>query len=176
MVTGTALDQTTESVLGAGAAADIAPARSSVPFAGAPVELTVSEPAVTLPASPQPEAETPPIPASQAAVAAEETVREEIPGAAFSPPPVSEQPAPALKLEWPSDLVQIETNPVRLQAMLAKMQEAEPAPRPKRQRPSLPPVSDEPLVQVETRKPAAPDPGVHAQTPGTGEPVSALTT
>jgi len=54
-----------------------------------------------------------------------------------------------LKLDWPGDLVQIETDPQKVRPMEA--QEAE-APRPRRVRRPPPPVSDEPLIQVETRK------------------------
>jgi ribonuclease E len=59
-------------------------------------------------------------------------------------PPVS------LQLDWSSGLTQIETDPGKLQAASAKTQEEQPAPRAKRVRPPLPPVSNEPLVQVET--------------------------
>ena len=59
---------------------------------------------------------------------------------------------PKLKLDWPSDLIQIETDPVKKEEARAKAPADEPAPRVKRVRPPLPPVSDEPLVQIETRK------------------------
>ena len=60
------------------------------------------------------------------------------------------EPAAPLKLEWPSDLVQIETDPNKARAAASAPQEVE-APRPRRSRPAPLPVSDEPLVQVETR-------------------------
>jgi len=58
---------------------------------------------------------------------------------------------PPLKLEWPSDLVQIETDPQKV-AAVAESPQSEGSPVPGRVRPTPPPVSsDEPLVQVETR-------------------------
>ena len=71
-----------------------------------------------------------------------------------APEPVaSRETAPvALKLDWSSGLTQIETDAGKLQEALAKTREEQPAPRAKRVRPPLPPVSDEPLVQVETHK------------------------
>jgi hypothetical protein len=62
---------------------------------------------------------------------------------------------PELKLEWPSDLVQIETDQGKVRSAATAIAEAAPAPRPRRVRPAPTPVSDEPLVQVETRKPEA---------------------
>ena len=60
---------------------------------------------------------------------------------------------PPLKLEWPSDLVQIETDPHKARAV-AVFEEPQ-APRQPRTRRAPPPVSNEPLVQVETRSHAA---------------------
>ena len=54
-----------------------------------------------------------------------------------------------LKLDWPGDLVQIETDPQKVRPVEAE--EAE-APRPPRVRRPAPPISNEPLIQVETRK------------------------
>lgn len=64
-------------------------------------------------------------------------------------------PLPELKLEWSSDLVQIETDPQKAQGAATAATEEAPAPRPRRVRPATPPISEEPLVQVETRKPDA---------------------
>jgi len=89
-----------------------------------------------------------------------------------SPAPVSE-PAPvvqpgradpasvlaSLKLDAPSDLVQIETDPHRVST--APLEEEE-APRVPRVRRPSPQISDEPLSQVETR----------ASAPGTQHPGS----
>jgi len=54
-----------------------------------------------------------------------------------------------LELDWPSDLVQIETDPHKV---LPLEVEEEEAPRPRRVRRPPPPISDEPLIQVETRR------------------------
>ena len=82
------------------------------------------------------------------------------------PAPVAEAavtPAPAsLRIEWPSDLVQIETDPQKARAAAAAAEEPEPVSRPRRIRPIPVRVPDEPLVQVETRKREAP---VDAATP-----------
>jgi hypothetical protein len=88
---------------------------------------------------------------------AEDVVREEIPeimreesSQAVSAPPAK----PILEFDWQSDLTQIETDRAKLKAAHAKVQDAESAAPPrKRERPPSPPVSDEPLVQVETGKP-----------------------
>jgi hypothetical protein len=55
---------------------------------------------------------------------------------------------PALRLDWPSDLVQIETDPQKVRPGAVAEEEA---PRPRRARRPPPPISDEPLIQVETR-------------------------
>jgi ribonuclease E len=58
---------------------------------------------------------------------------------------------PILELDWQTDLTQIETDREKLQAAQARAhEEPPPAPPPKRERKPLPPVSDEPLIQVET--------------------------
>jgi hypothetical protein len=58
--------------------------------------------------------------------------------------------APPLKIEWPSDLQQVETKAERI--MAAQMAADDGAPkRVKRLRPPPEPVTDEPLQQVETR-------------------------
>jgi ribonuclease E len=75
-----------------------------------------------------------------------------------APRPESTQPSEAstaaLKLEWPSDLVQVETDPQKVREAAAYVQ-PESAPRPPRPRPAPLPVNDEPLIQVETRRSAA---------------------
>jgi ribonuclease E len=65
-----------------------------------------------------------------------------------SPPALAAAP---LKLEWPADLVQIETDPQKARDAAAHA-EPEPAPRARRVRPARTPESEEPLVQVETRR------------------------
>jgi ribonuclease E len=57
-----------------------------------------------------------------------------------------------VELEWPSDLVQVESDPNKVRAIQQVVPQADAAPRPKRERPPLPPVKDEPLVQIETQK------------------------
>ena len=65
-------------------------------------------------------------------------------------------PVAPLQLELPSDLEQIESDPAKVRAV-AREQEIEEAPRPKRVRPIPPPVDEEPLVQVETGQAASAD-------------------
>jgi ribonuclease E len=65
--------------------------------------------------------------------------------------------APPLKLEWPSDLMQIETDPHKASAAAARTAE-EAVPRQPRVRRPPPPMSSEPLVQIETRQQEAANP------------------
>jgi len=97
---------------------------------------------------------------------AEEIVREEFPAASSAPAPVAtphraptavEPPPPPVmhapppvELDWPSDLVQVESNPERIRAAQKDSPLEDDAPRPRRERPVRPPVVEEPLVQVET--------------------------
>jgi ribonuclease E len=60
--------------------------------------------------------------------------------------------SPALKLEWPSDLKQVETDPQKIRAAAVETADEQPASRPRRQRPTAAPITTEPLVQVETRR------------------------
>ncbi len=62
-------------------------------------------------------------------------------------------PAQPVKIEWPSDLQQVESSPDKVRAAEQAAAEEPPAPRPKRVRPQPAPVSEEPLVQIETDKP-----------------------
>lgn len=84
----------------------------------------------------------------------EEVVREEAPVAALVQPAAHHAAGPVLELDWSSDLIQVETHPEKLKAaaLAAARQEVQP-PRQVRLRPPPAPVSTEPLVQVETRKP-----------------------
>ncbi len=61
----------------------------------------------------------------------------------------TEPPRPSLKLDWPSDLVQIETDPHKVAA--SPVNEQPPLSRAPRVRPAPTAVLNEPLVQVETR-------------------------
>lgn len=64
--------------------------------------------------------------------------------------------APQLKLDWPSDLVQIETDPNRVPSLTPETAEQATPVRQRRPRPAPVATVDEPLVQVETRsKPEA---------------------
>ena len=59
-------------------------------------------------------------------------------------------PAAPVKLEWPSDLQQVESDPDRVRVAQQEVTTEPSAPRPKRVRPQQAPVSEEPLVQIET--------------------------
>jgi len=81
-----------------------------------------------------------------------ETVRE------FQPPEAAPMAAPSgpgfapaepVKIEWPSDLKQVESDPEKIQTAHRQLIE-EHMPRPKRVRQPEQPVSNEPLVQIET--------------------------
>jgi hypothetical protein len=54
-----------------------------------------------------------------------------------------------LKLDWAGDLVQIETDPQKVRPIMIEEEEA---PRPRRVRRPPAAMSDEPLIQVETRR------------------------
>jgi len=59
-------------------------------------------------------------------------------------------PAQPVKIDWPSDLQQVESDPEKVRDVQQQAVREEPAPRPRRARPQAPRVNDEPLVQVET--------------------------
>lgn len=62
-------------------------------------------------------------------------------------------PATPVQIEWPSDLQQVESDPEKVQAILQAQTPAPretAAPRPRRVRPPVEPVKEEPLVQIET--------------------------
>ena len=66
--------------------------------------------------------------------------------------PAPQATAPALPpIVLPPELELVETNPEKLRSAATRA-EPLPAPRPPRVRPPLPPVSDEPLVQIETQR------------------------
>lgn len=62
-------------------------------------------------------------------------------------------PAVPPKIEWPSDLQQVESDPDKVRAAEQEGVEEQPAPRPKRVRPPQAPAIEEPLVQIETGQP-----------------------
>ncbi|MBI3044376.1 MAG: Rne/Rng family ribonuclease [Betaproteobacteria bacterium] len=64
-------------------------------------------------------------------------------------------PAMPVKIEWPSDLQQVESDPDKVKAVQQEAPQQPQAPRPKRVRQPLAPLSEEPLVQIETGGPEA---------------------
>ena len=90
------------------------------------------------------------------------------------PAPVEEataaaKPEAVLKLDWQTDLTQIETNPSKQRERAQKVEEEAPPPRPKRVRPSIPTLDEGPLVQIETHRD---DAAVAAQAPAGPAPAS----
>lgn len=104
----------------------------------------VSEPVVEAQEQPHQAVATAPEEAAQPPATNEERVRDETVTLPFP-----------LQLDWSTDLIQVETNPEKYRLAQAKAQQEQPAPRVKRVRPPLPPLSDAPLIQVETRTSAA---------------------
>jgi ribonuclease E len=121
---------------------EAAPVTPVLPTAVAPVEAsppampTAAESAV----APEPVAQQP-----YTSVASEERVVE------YAQKPVPAAPVALDPIVLPHDLTQIETDPEKLRIAASKVAPP-PAPRPPRVRPPLPPISTEPLIQVETRK------------------------
>ena len=119
----------------------------------------------------RPQAERPALPAAPiAGVAAvaittppssfeSELVREFEPRAPEPAQPVPSGPgyAPAepVRIEWPSDLVQVESDPGKVQTAEQEEIVQQPVQRPKRVRQPAHPLVDEPLVQIETGQAAA---------------------
>ena len=120
-----------------------ATAMPSAPFVPAPEAVTATPAPVQTQA-----ADVPPTPPAEPIVmpaAAVETPQPRQPAA------VAATPAPApVKLDWPSDLQQVETSRDRLQAAAQNADDGAPR-RIKRVRPKVEHVSSEPLQQVETR-------------------------
>lgn len=84
---------------------------------------------------------TPPAPAP-----AERAIEPPVPAPAVQAAPVALQP-----IVLPPELELVETNPEKVRMVASKPEPAQ-APRPPRVRPPLPPVSEEPLVQIETQR------------------------
>jgi ribonuclease E len=59
-------------------------------------------------------------------------------------------PATPVKIDWPSDLQQVESDPGKVEAVQAEPERQPQAPKPKRLRQPASRVADEPLVQIET--------------------------
>jgi len=68
-------------------------------------------------------------------------------------------PAEPVKIEWPSDLQQVESDPAKIQTAQRQVIEEHLMPRPKRVRPAAAPIVDEPLVQIETQASGTTTPG-----------------
>jgi len=102
-----------------------------------------------------------------------EVVREFEPSAPRLAEPVPAGPgyAPAepIKIEWPSDLVQVESDPEKLQSVEPEP-EREPVARPKRVRPPAQQLAEEPLVQIETAAAEAASGGVEDKGKGAALP------
>jgi hypothetical protein len=103
---------------------------------------------------------------------AAEIVRENVPPPSFAEArPQAPAPAyapPPLELEWPSDLVQVESDPNKVQAAREEPVQQAPALRPRRPRREPTPVADEPLIQIETQRHDAPA-EVATPTPASGQ-------
>ncbi len=155
------------------AEATVALAASTVPDAAnlgapgvpiVPVVPVVPAPPVAAPAAVQETLQ--PVPAAAPSFEPRPPALADVPAApavhAVSAPPPSAAvvtprvaaPAP-LKLDWSDGLTQIETDRVKLQAALLVESTLSEPPRKPRVRPVLPPTSNEPLVQVETRQQAS---------------------
>ena len=127
--------------------------QTTAPLAPSPRAFEVERVAEAAPVierapAPQPEPVAQPEPAGPRAIEplAPRAIEAQAPPAA-EPQAPAPQPAP-LKLDWPSDLVQIETDPHKAREVV--VEEAPVAPRVRRVRPAPAPVVNEPLVQVET--------------------------
>jgi hypothetical protein len=59
-------------------------------------------------------------------------------------------PAAPVKIEWPSDLQQVESDPEKARSVPEEPVQEATSPRPRRMHPPSQPVSEEPLVQIET--------------------------
>jgi ribonuclease E len=138
-------------------AAESTAASETAILTAATVQLEVSAPE---PAPPQAPA------AGTSAPYAGEIVREEAVTAAPVDPDAAAKPETILKLDWQTDLTQIETNPVKQRARDERAVEEVPAPRPKRVRQPIAPLDEGPLVQIETQRPAPASMPVDAPAPG----------
>ncbi len=142
--------------------APLAPPLTPPPLPFAPDTAAEAAPAAAVEEAPQaaavpPAPEVPtPEPVTAAPVVEEPKVAAAPPAAAkpvavpSQPKPVATPPAP-LKLDWPSDLQQVETSKERLQAAAQASNDEGLPKRVKRVRPPVENVSEEPLQQVETR-------------------------
>jgi len=98
-----------------------------------------------------------------------ERVREFEPPAALVTESVPSGPgfavAAPVKIEWPADLQQVESDPEKVSTAQQEMDREPLVPRPKRVRHALDPVSEEPLVQIETSDADVATGGAEEKTP-----------
>ena len=126
-------------------AADAAPAAASVV-----AELAVSTSAVQ---------QVPPPPVSFETEQVREFEAREPKPVPLAPSGPGYAPVLPVKIEWPSDLVQVESDPGKVQAARQEEIEQQLAPRPRRVRQPVQPASSEPLVQIETQPSGPPSAG-----------------
>ncbi|MEQ1773063.1 MAG: Rne/Rng family ribonuclease [Burkholderiales bacterium] len=133
----------------------VTPALPEVPVPIAEAAVTADIPHVAHVEALTAQPETPAIAAVRAPVARQAPAPTPV-FVAVSAPAHVVMPTP-IQFDWSTDLTQVETQATKLQAAHAQTQaaEAEP-PRARRTRPVLPPVADEPLMQVETQRDAPP--------------------
>ena len=127
------------------------PAMATQPVTPAMPEIPTPVAAEAMPSAPQPVPATlpPELPVAPAPVVVATPKVESTPAPAVSIPVVVPKP---LQLDWSSGLTQIETSADKLQAVKSQATPAAEPPRARRTRPVLPPVSEEPLMQVETQR------------------------
>ncbi len=95
--------------------------------------------------------EAPPMPAAPVEPAPYTSVASEERVVEYAPKHIPAAPVALEPIVLPHDLNQIETDPEKLRIAASKVMPPAP-PRPPRVRPPLPPISNEPLIQVETSK------------------------
>lgn len=76
-------------------------------------------------------------------------------------------PAEPVRIEWPSDLMQVESDPTKVSTVQEQEAVQQSLPRPKRVRQPAQPVIEEPLVQIET--------GQTGAEPGSSDPKAKVT-
>jgi ribonuclease E len=136
--------------------------------------LTATMVQFELPEAAETERPRPPAVERPAARVAGEMVREE-----YLAQPPAEDPAAAakpeavLKLDWQTDLTQIETNPAKQRERVQEVAAEVIPPRPKRVRQPLAPLDQAPLVQIETQR-AGPAVTEHADLAGAGSAPTAV--
>jgi hypothetical protein len=64
----------------------------------------------------------------------------------------TDRPEQVLKLDWQTDLTQVETSPEKVRAARVRVEDEAPTPRPRRVRVEMPSMEEGPLLQVETHR------------------------